>query len=127
TVLSHVEAAEYSRDKVFPDWDPEVIAAQAKYQSNEETAGNIYLVDGKIYVGELPEGNGIKVRKANGRGGFGPEVEVTTTGINEINGTATATRRYDLNGTAVDDSHKGITIEVKILDNGKQSTEKKIK
>ena len=127
TILSDVEAEEYAISKVFPDWDPEAIAAQAEYSLNEETEGNVYLVDGKIFAGELPEGNGIKVRKANARGGFGPEVEVTTTGIRETDGSATATRRYDLNGTEVSDCYKGVVIEVKTLDNGSTTSTKAVK
>ena len=127
TILSDVEAEEYAISKVFPDWDPEAIAAQAKYSLNEEMEGNVYLVDGKIFAGELPEGNGIKVRKANARGGFGPEVEVTTTGIRETEGSATATRRYDLNGTEVSDCYKGVVIEVKTLDNGSRTSTKAVK
>ncbi|MDE5846572.1 MAG: hypothetical protein K2H71_04410 [Muribaculaceae bacterium] len=127
TILSDVEAEEYAISKVFPDWDPETIAAQAEYSLNEETEGNVYLVDGKILAGELPEGNGIKVRKANARGGFGPEVEVTTTGIRETEESATATRRYDLNGTEVSDCYKGVVIEVKTLDNGSRTSTKAVK
>ena len=127
TILSDVEAEEYAISKVFPDWDPEAIAAQAEYSLNEEMEGNVYLVDGKIFAGELPEGNGIKVRKANARGGFGPEVEVTTTGIRETEGSATATRRYDLNGTEVSDCYKGVVIEVKTLDNGSRTSTKAVK
>lgn len=113
TVLTDVEAEEYAIDKVFPDWDPEAIASQATFEENEDTAGNIYLVNGKIYSGELPEGNGIKVRKANARGGFGPEVEVTTTGIMDVNSTVSETVRYDLNGIAVGNDYKGISVDVK--------------
>ena len=127
TILSDVEAAEYSIDKVFPDWDPEAIASQAEYSPNEETAGNVYLVEGKIYAGELPEGQGIKVRKANARGGFGPEVEVTTTGIRETGSLTTGTSRYSLDGTTVGSDYKGIAIEVKTLDNGRKTAVKVIK
>ena len=127
TILSDVEAEEYAISKVFPDWDPEAIAAQAEYSLNEEMEGNVYLVDGKIFAGELPEGNSIKVRKANARGGFGLEVEVTTTGIRETEGSATATRRYDLNGTEVSDCYKGVVIEVKTLDNGSRTSTKAVK
>ena len=128
TILSDVEATEYAIDKVFPDWDPEAIAAQAVYEPNEETEGNIYLVDGRIYAGELPAANGIKVRKANARGGFGPEVEVTTTGVKSLNdGNSAATHNYDLNGTSVDASHKGIVIKVKTLDNGRKAAVKTVR
>lgn len=127
TILSDTEAADYAIDKVFPDWDPEAIAAQTEYTPNEETAGNVYLVEGRIYAGELPEGQGIKVRKANARGGFGPEVEATTTGIKETNGSTASIRRYSLDGKAAGSDHKGIAIEVKTLDNGRKVAEKVMK
>ena len=86
TVLTADQATEYALEKVFPDWRPEEIAAQSVYVEGEELIGNIYLVDGVIYAGELPAGNGIKVRKANARGGFGAEVVTNhvTSGIDEI-------------------------------------------
>lgn len=127
TVLTDVEAEEYAIDKVFPDWNPESIAAQAEYSPNEDTEGNVYLVDGKIYAGELPEGNGIKVRKANSRGGFGPEIEVTTTGIDAASAAAAvSTQRYDLQGQPVADSYKGISIKVTTREGGKKTAEKVI-
>ncbi|MDE7418776.1 MAG: hypothetical protein K2N35_01045 [Muribaculaceae bacterium] len=129
TVLTDVEAAEYALDKVFPDWDPESIAAQAEYDMNEDPEGNIYLVDGKIYAGELPSGNNLKVRKANARGGFGPIVEVTTTGINAISGGVNpiSTQSFDLQGNQVSDSHNGVTIKVVTLDNGNKVSTKTIR
>lgn len=128
TVLSDVEAAEYAIDKVFPDWDPEAIAAQVQYEANEDTEGNVYLVDGKIFAGELPEGNGLKVRKANTRGGFGPEVEVTTTGIKTVlNGATTGTMTFNLQGQPVDSSYKGVTVKVITQEGGVKATEKVMK
>ncbi len=128
TVLTDTEAAEYAIEKVFPDWNPESIAAQVEYTVDEDLEGNIYLVDGKIYAGELPAGNGIKVRKANSRGGFGPYVEVSTSSINEIveEANVVSTRSYDLNGNQVDNSHKGVTINVVTYDNGKKASTKTI-
>ncbi|MCF0202735.1 MAG: hypothetical protein HUK08_05155 [Bacteroidaceae bacterium] len=76
TILTAEEAAEYELNKVFPGWTPDQIAAQVQYAEGETLDGNIYLVDGKIYKGSLPTGE-IKVRKANARGGFGPEVTTT--------------------------------------------------
>ena len=128
TILTDVEAAAYSIDKVFPDWDPESIASQVKYEDNENLEGNIYLVDGKIYAGELPEGNGIKVRKANARGGFGPAVEVSTSGIKAVsNGAEVSSRSFDLQGQPADGSYKGVTVKVTTLDNGKTVATKTIK
>ena len=124
TVLTDAEAAEYAIDKVFPDWDPEAIAAQAKYEAGEDTAGNVYLVDGKIFAGELPAGN-LKVRKANSRGGFGPEVDANTTGVNEIsNGNSVGSQSYDIQGNPVGENYKGVTIKVSTLSNGKKTSSK---
>ena len=121
TILTAVQAADYSLDKVFPDWRPEEIAAQTEYTANENLEGNVYLVNGKIYSGQLPEGS-IKVRKANGRGGFGPEVETSMSGIIEV-GDETAkiinTRYYNLHGICVDNATNGIFIKVDTFDNGK--------
>lgn len=130
TILTDEQAAEYAIDKVFPTWDPEAIAAQEEYSANEEIAGNIYLVDGKIYAGEIPVGNNLKVRKANARGGFGPEVEISYSGVNEIgteNGNAAKTQLYNLQGVAVDNNYNGVVVTVETLDNGKKSAVKTTK
>lgn len=127
TVLTDEEAAGYAIDKVFPDWDPEAIAAQVKYEEGENPEGNIYLVDGKIYAGELPEGN-IKVRKANARGGFGPIVEATTTGVKGIDNASDviSTQNFDLQGNRVYNSYNGVSVKVVTLDNGKKVSTKSI-
>lgn len=129
TVLTDVEAAEYAIDKVFPDWNPESIAAQAEYTPNEDTKGNVYLVDGKIYTGEIPSGNNIKVRKANERGGFGPYVETSTSGIKEIStvNESADSLQYNLQGQPVDKSYKGVAVKVVTLDNGKKVSSKVMK
>ena len=124
TILTADQAAEYAIDKVFPDWKPEEIAAQSLYQENEELAGNVYLVDGKIYAGSLPEGTGIKVRKANARGGFGPEVTVDySAGIDDVTvnaGSVVSTEYYNLQGVRVDALYEGVVVKVDTLDNGKK-------
>lgn len=127
TILTDAEAAEYAIDKVFPDWRPEQIAEQAVYADNEDLAGNVYLVDGKIYAGTLPKGN-IKVRKANARGGFGPEVELKESGISDVEAAKVVTTQYyNLQGMPVDDTCTGIVIKVSTLDNGKKVAEKVVK
>lgn len=129
TILTAEQAAEYALDKVFPDWRPEEVAAQTEYTAGENPEGNVYLVEGKIYSGELPEGK-IKVRKANGRGGFGPEVEVTTSGIIEIvdgNEKIVDTRYYNLQGVRVQNASDGIFIKVDTYDNGKRAATKVVR
>lgn len=126
TILTDAQAADYAIDKVFPDWRPEEIAAQTEYKNDEDMAGNVYLVDGKIYAGSLPEGANLKVRKANARGGFGPVVEVAhSSGVKTVEaGETVSTRYYNLQGVAVDKSCKGVVIKVETLSNGKTVAEK---
>ncbi|MDE6018006.1 MAG: hypothetical protein K2G85_04235 [Muribaculaceae bacterium] len=122
TILTDEQAAEYAIDKVFPNWDPEAIAAQVVYNEGEDTKGNVYLVEGKIYAGELPVGNNIKVRKANVRGGFGPEVLVSVSGVEALdseNSDAADSKAYNLQGVAVDNSYNGIVVK-----NGKKTVVK---
>ncbi len=130
TILTDEQAAEYAIDKVFPDWNPEAIAEQALYNNGEELAGNVYLVDGKVYAGTLPEGNNLKVRKANARGGFGPEVMVSLSGVNMIgeeSGKVVSTQYFNLQGMSVDSSFTGIVIKVDTLDNGTKVATKTVK
>lgn len=123
TILTDEQAAEYAIDKVFPDWNPEEIAAQVVYTPNENLRGNVYLVNGKLYAGSLPSGSKLKVRKANARGGFGPEVEVNLSGIGEIDAeaaTVVSTESFNLQGMPVDSSYNGVVVTVRTLDNGKK-------
>lgn len=125
TILTDDEAKEYALDKVFPDWSPAGIAAQSEYKEGEDTEGNVYLVDGKIYAGSLPTGD-LKVRKANARGGFGPEVEVSLTGIAKVAADAEVvnTVYYNLLGQPVDASYQGVSIKVETLSDGKKVASK---
>ena len=130
TILTDEQAAEYAIDKVFPDWNPEAIASQAVYTENEDLSGNVYLVDGKIYAGELPVGNNLKVRKANSRGGFGPVVEVTSTGVKSLGAESedvVSSEYFNLQGKPVDKTHEGVVIKVETLKSGKKIAVKEIK
>lgn len=130
TILTAEQAKEYAIDKVFPDWRPEQIAQQATYQEGEELESNVYLVDGKIYTGILPEGRLIKVRKANSRGGFGPEVEVTLTptGLETVTAEEVMeTSYYNMQGMRVSDNCKGLVIKVDTLASGKKVATKVVK
>lgn len=129
TILTDEQAAEYAIDKVFPDWNPAEIAAQAVYTENEDPAGNVYLVEGKIYSGELPAGTNLKVRKANARGGFGPAVEASISGVNEVSVSSrvVSTQCYNLQGMPVSDTYNGAVIKVDTLDNGKKLSRKIMK
>ena len=131
TILTAEEAAEYALDKVFPDWAPDKIAAQVEYEQGEAVSENVYLVNGKIYSGMLPEGTDLMVRKANGRGGFGPEVKVNSSGITEITAEnadkAISTKYYNLQGQPVYNPTNGLVIKVDTFGNGKQVATKIIK
>ncbi|MCM1522521.1 MAG: pectinesterase family protein [Muribaculaceae bacterium] len=130
TILTDEEAKEYAIDKVFPDWRPEEIAAQETYKEGEDVSSNVYLVDGKIYAGQIPNGTGLKVRKANARGGFGPEVVINYSSLGEISIDAAKvvdTKYYNMMGVRVDNSFKGLVIKVETLDNGKNVVAKVIK
>ncbi|MCM1162983.1 MAG: pectinesterase family protein [Muribaculaceae bacterium] len=131
TILTDEEAAGYAIDKVFPDWRPEQIAAQATYADGEDVSANTYLVNGQIYAGTLPNGTGLKVRKANSRGGFGPEVLVDyTSGIGQISADAAevvSTQYYNLLGLPVTESYQGIVLKVDTLASGKTLVTKTIR
>lgn len=129
TVLTAEQAAEYAIEKVFPDWRPEQIAAQVEYVDNEKRAGNVYLVDGKIYVGELPEGERVAVRKANARGGFGPAVIADIkpeSSVKEMAADVVNTIYYDLQGSRVADTYLGLVIKVTTLSDGRTIATKTI-
>lgn len=132
TILTDEEAAEYAVDKVFPDWRPEEIASQVEYENGEDTTNNVYLVDGKIYKGKLPEGLGLKVRKANSRGGFGPAVTVDNSplSVEEISANTknvVTTEYYNLQGVRLENPDNGIIIKIDTLDNGKKVATKIVK
>ena len=131
TILTEEEAAEYALDKVFPDWAPDKIAAQVEFEQGEAVSGNVYLVNGKIYSGTLPEGTDLMVRKANGRGGFGPAVKVNTSGITEIEAEnadkAVSTEYYNLQGQSIKNPANGLVIKVETFDNGKKVATKIVK
>lgn len=128
TILTADEVANtYALDKVFPDWKPAEIAAQAQYALKEDLAGNAYLVDGKIYYGELPAGENLIVRKANGRGGFGPGINSTTGSIDRVSveeQEVVSVVYYNLQGVRVGADHKGVVVKVSTMSNGAVRSEK---
>lgn len=77
TVLSSEEAASYTISNIFGDWNPDKTASQVV---NIED-GTIFLVNGEITTVAPTSG---KVRIANSRGGFGPEVDAASTSILKI-------------------------------------------
>jgi pectin methylesterase-like acyl-CoA thioesterase len=99
----------YTIDAIFGDWHPDQIAAQA-IPSTSDTEG-VYLVNGSI-VTELPTGTNM-VRKANGRGGFGPETQIDITAVEMVEASEKAKAAE---GAFVVDG------KVVIVKNGKQFT-----
>ncbi|MDE6692166.1 MAG: hypothetical protein K2K05_02165, partial [Muribaculaceae bacterium] len=113
TILTADEAAEYSIEKVFPDWRAEEIAAQKKTDNIEIAAGQLnwnavedafaYAIvkDGAIVDIVATPGYTVDtedavwgVRTANARGGFGEAVYAITSGINDINNEETVDVKY---------------------------------
>lgn len=130
TILTDEEAKEYALDKVFPDWRPEEIAAQESYEDGEDLTNNVYLVDGKLYHGELPVGQNMEVRKANSRGGFGPVVNMSYSGIADIaadDANVVDTEFYNLQGIRVAGSYNGVVVKVDTLGNGRKVATKVVK
>lgn len=82
TVLTAAQAAEYTVANIYGTWAPDQIAAQV----TDVAEGTAFLVDGKITTVAPASG---KVRIANARGGFGPEVEIVAGETKEYTVTAT--------------------------------------
>lgn len=114
TVMTDEEAATYTIENIYGDWAPDQIAAQVKPSDEELKAPKsdaIYLVDGKIYVGEIPAEAQL-VRKANSRGGFGPAVKTgNATSIENLEAPATSPIIYNMYGQQLSQGAKGFSIE----------------
>jgi len=74
TVLTDEEAAQFTLANIYGEWAPNQTAAQVT-RLDAAGASATYLVEGHITATLPTEGT---VRVANGRGGFGPEIDVTT-------------------------------------------------
>lgn len=113
TVMTDEEAAQYTLENIYGEWAPDQTAAQVEPDTEDfasPEADAIFLVDGVIYLGEIPADAQL-VRKANGRGGFGPAVEyVAPVSIEKVEAPATTTSVvYNMYGQRVNDA-KGISI-----------------
>lgn len=113
TILSDQDAAKYTIANIFKDWKADQIAAQVK----DIKSGTVFLANGTI-TSVCPTSG--KVRVANGRGGFGPEIDVTNTRIESINNRAgnvnVCDNTYNLAGQRINGNAKGIQIK-----NGKKT------
>ena len=116
TILSDEEAAKYTIANIFKDWRADEIAAQV----TNIKSGTVFLSNGSI-TSVCPTSG--KVRVANGRGGFGPEIDTTGTGIESINNRITNTNvcdnTYNLAGQRINENAKGIQLK-----NGKKTLKK---
>lgn len=135
-ILSVEEAANYTLDKVFPDWQPNVIAAQLEAPAATYADGNVtwtpanngataYMIEKNGEFAGITNGNNfsieidaekdeLTIRAANGRGGFGnPKVvSKTATSIKAANAAIERGEQviYNLQGVRVNNTSKGIYI-----------------
>ena len=150
TILTADQAANYSYEKMFTDWDPKALAAQLDMTpvTAEGTTLTWDAVEGAQayaiflndqYVGittattyaldnAVAEGQTYTVRAANGMGGFG-KAATATTGIEAITEEAQNVKSivyYNANGMQLSTPQQGVNIRVKTLANGKTLTDKVI-
>lgn len=135
-ILSETEAANYSVDKVFTDWQPATIAAQLEAPKASYADGNVtwtpanngataYMIEKNGAFAGITTGNSfaitidaehdqLTIRAANARGGFGEakQVENTSTGIHAINAAIERGEKviYNLAGQRVNKASRGLYI-----------------
>ena len=146
-ILTADEAAAYTLENVFGEWEPAKLAAQQTAGAATEVDGKLsWTGDAQMYIvlknGEffaltseksldLEGATGtFTVRAANEMGGFG-EVTSVATGIKDIhaateNGAAVKTAIFAVSGTQQNRLQKGINIVVKTLTDGSKETTKMI-
>ena len=146
-ILTADEAAAYTLENVFGEWEPAKLAAQQTAGAATEVDGKLsWTGDAQMYIvlknGEffaltseksldLEGATGtFTVRAANEMGGFG-EVTSVATGIKDIhaateNGAAVKTAIFAVSGTQQSRLQKGINIVVKTLTDGSKETTKMI-
>ncbi|MCH5233707.1 MAG: pectin esterase [Muribaculaceae bacterium] len=151
TILTAEQAAKYSIDKVFPDWNPRELATQiaapaASYDSkmiswNPVEGASAYAIfcDGNLVAitteTSYPleggsESDNYTIRSANSMGGLGKEAGVSGLSavekIEASNSDIIDTKYYNLQGMIVDPSIKGIVVKVVTFADGKQKATKLI-
>ena len=146
-ILTADEAAAYTLENVFGEWEPAKLAAQQTAGAATEVDGKlswtgdaqmyIVLKDGEFFALtsekslDLEGATGkFTVRAANQMGGFG-EVTSVATGIKDIhaateNGAAVKTAIFAVSGTQQSRLQKGINIVVKTLADGSKEATKMI-
>lgn len=145
TTLTAEEAQAYAIDKVFPNWNPSTLAAQAMMGSAAVTGNTVtwdavanapaYAVfaDG-TFAGitgatSFAADSNVKaytVRAANPMGGFGKAVTASpSTGIGTMTmGHVAGQTYYSVNGTKLHKPQTGVNIRISKLTNGTTVTEK---
>ena len=147
TIITAEKAAEFSLDKVFTNWKPADLSAQAAATAATLDSDKLswtgdaqmYLVakDGKFFaltteksVNLNGEKGSFTVRAANQMGGFGATANSVSTGIHNIAAATDAavikTAIYAADGTQLSNLQKGINIIVKTLADGSKKTSKVI-
>lgn len=146
TIITAEKAAEFNLNKVFTNWKPANLSAQAAATAATLDSDKLswtgdaqmYLVakDGKFFALTTEKSvnlNGEKgtftVRAANQMGGFGATTNSVSTGIRNITSATAAvikTAIYAADGTQLSNLQKGINIIVKTLADGSKKTSKVI-
>ena len=146
TILSAEQAAEFTVEKVFPDWRPEILAVQADAPQCKTETGTItwapvegaiaYAVfaDGKLEAitpetSHAAAGNGIyTVRSINSMGGMGVAANADASGIVSVAGDSEVVSSifYNVQGQRVDASYKGVVIRIDTLADGTTVTRKAV-
>ena len=152
TILSAAQAAEFTVEKVFPDWNPAELAAQVAAPVAQFANGEITwaAVDGAIAyaifnnnelvaitpdtayaVANAADTDNYSIRAVNKMGGMGVAAPVNglTTGIDEIevsDADIVGTDYYNLQGIKVDAACTGVLIKVVTLSDGRTVTSKVI-
>lgn len=145
-ILTADEAAAYTLENVFGEWEPDKLSAQQTVSTTTEADGKlawegdaqmyIVLKDGKFFAMTAEKTLDIagatgtwSVRAANEMGGFGKMTSVVT-GIKNIaaadEAATVSTAIFSISGAQQNSLQKGINIIVKTLADGSKKTEKVI-
>ncbi|MCH5246137.1 MAG: hypothetical protein J1E84_06720 [Muribaculaceae bacterium] len=143
TILSAEEAAEYTIEKVFPDWNPRELAEQVDapeakidngvitWEADEDALGYAIYKDGELlaivcegttYTDENYESSSAyTIRAINSMGGHGVAAAIyDPAGVQQVapDAVVVKTVRYNLQGIAVDETYQGVVIRVDTLNDG---------
>lgn len=135
TIITADQAAEFTPEKVFPDWNPAALCAQVEAPKATLRNGMItwppvegasayalfkngelaaVVTEGEAYAADDAEANW-QIRSANAQGGLGPSAHIDGSGVEAIR-SEEAGVYFDLNGVSVANPVKG---QIYIL-NGKK-------